>query len=158
MNLGAGRIQWPGWVPVGHGCAIDADLKRLPFPDNYADQAAAIHVIEHFYQWEAPEVLKEWLRVLKPGGKLILECPCLDKVYEYIVKLVQSGHATKSQFMTTFVFWGDPKYRDPYMVHRWGYFKETLVELMQSVGFRDVTVEEPRYHFAMRDMRVTGVK
>ena len=28
-------------------------MRELPFPDNYADEARAIHIIEHFYPWEA---------------------------------------------------------------------------------------------------------
>jgi len=37
----------------------------------------AIHVIEHFWQWKVVSVLIEWVRVLKPAGKMILECPNL---------------------------------------------------------------------------------
>lgn len=158
LNLGAGHIKWPGWTAVGYGCEVDTDLKSLPFPDDHADGAVAIHVIEHFYQWEALPLLKEWRRVLKPGASLSLECPCMDKVFAYIVKLMLAGKPTQSKFMTNFVFWGDPKYRAEPMCHKWGYFAQDLADLMSEAGFRDVRVEAPRYHFAMRDMRVTGIK
>lgn len=118
----------------------------------------AIHVIEHFYKWEALPLLKEWRRVLKPGASLVLECPCMDKVYDYIAQLVKLGHKNKSEFMTKWAFWGDPKHQDPLMCHKWGYFADDLVALVREAGFVDVKLEEPRYHFAMRDMRVTGVK
>ena len=158
LNLGAGKIRWPGWTTVGFGADVDTDLRKLPLPDDYADGAVAIHVIEHFYQWEALPLLKEWRRVLKPGASLSLECPCMDRVYDYIVKLVQAGHKNKSEFMTKWAFWGDPKHKDPLMTHKWGYFQDDLAAVMREAGFRDVRVDEPRYHFAMRDMRVTGVK
>ena len=48
---------------------VEADLtKPLPFPDDYADEVMAIHVIEHFDRWEAPVILRDWVRVLKPGA------------------------------------------------------------------------------------------
>jgi ubiquinone/menaquinone biosynthesis C-methylase UbiE len=37
----------------------------------------ALHIIEHFSFSEGQKVLNEWYRVLKPGGKLILETPDL---------------------------------------------------------------------------------
>jgi ubiquinone/menaquinone biosynthesis C-methylase UbiE len=132
-------------------------LSKLELPSNHADIAAAIHVIEHFYAWEAPEVLAEWLRVIKPGGKLILELPCMDKVLAHIYTCVKKS-VPISKTMGWFVFWGDPKHRDPLMVHKWGYSRESIVETLQSVGFRDVAIEEPRYHFQMRDMRIVGFK
>ena len=36
-----------------------------------------MHVVEHFWRWEVRDVLREWVRVLKPGAPMILECPNL---------------------------------------------------------------------------------
>jgi SAM-dependent methyltransferase len=56
---------------------IDAlfDVKELPYDDNTVDEVRALHIIEHFDFHEGNAVLREWFRVLKPGGKLILETP-----------------------------------------------------------------------------------
>ena len=99
LDLGSGHKRHEGWVrvdldvdrkkataggvtDVGAALAPDvvADLRDLPFPDDYADLARAIHVIEHFQVWDAPAVLAEWVRILKPGSALVIECPCLDKI------------------------------------------------------------------------------
>lgn len=51
-----------------------ARATRLDFPDDAFDRVIATHVLEHL---PAPhEVLREWLRVLKPGGVLSLILPC----------------------------------------------------------------------------------
>jgi len=130
---------------------------KLPFESEYADSIAAIHVIEHFYQWDAIEALKEWNRVLKTGGKLVLELPCMDKVLKYIYMCIKKG-INLSPMMGFHVFWGDPKYRDPLMVHKWGYTQAMIKEALEFVGFNGVIFEEPRYHFPVRDMRVLAWK
>ena len=58
---------------------IDAkfDVSSIPYPDNTIDTIRALHIIEHFDFHEGVRVLKEWNRVLKPGGKLIIETPDL---------------------------------------------------------------------------------
>lgn len=102
-------------------------------------------------------MLSEWRRVLKDGGRLILELPCMDKVFQYIALAVQQGQPM-APFMTLLPLWGDPKYRDPAMCHKWGYDSWSIMEVVKGCGFTDVKVVEPRYHFKMRDMRVEAVK
>lgn len=131
---------------------VEADLRDLPFPDNYADEARAIHVIEHFQPWDAPRVLAEWVRVIKPGAQLAVECPCLDK----IVKLFDVPNIPP--FMTYWGLYGDPRLEDPLMMHHWCYTEHQLRVLMMKCGLEDVRGEVPRYHQVARDMRLVGTK
>lgn len=50
------------------------DATKLSFDDNSFDRVIACHVLEHLYR--PHEVLREWDRVLKPGGTLSLVLPC----------------------------------------------------------------------------------
>ena len=129
----------------------------MPFEDNHADQVAAIHVIEHFYLWDVPEILREWKRVLKPAGQLILELPCMDKVIYYMKACLDQQREMDAQ-MTWLAIWGDPNYKRVEMCHKWGYTKAQMVELLKDAGFTDVQVQKPRYHVVHRDMRVVAVK
>lgn len=51
---------------------VVCDIRKLGnFPDNFADEILDVHVVKHSWRWEVVEILKEWVRVLKPGGKII---------------------------------------------------------------------------------------
>lgn len=139
-------------------CAdLVCDIRKLELPDCHADAIAAIHVVEHIYRWEVDAMLRDWHRVLKPGGDLILELPCMEKVISYLVKAVKN-HQPISPTYSWFPMWGDPKYKNEGMVHRWGYTSQMLRELLVRAGFKGIKLEEPNYHFPQRDMRMVAVK
>src|SRR5436190_17832490 len=62
LHLGSGHKKWDAWINVDmvDTADVQSDLRALPYADNYADRAAAIHVIEHFYLWDVPSILREW--------------------------------------------------------------------------------------------------
>lgn len=129
----------------------------LPFLDGKADRLLSVHLFEHLFFWDVPKALAEWKRVLKPGGVLVIELPCMDKVFNHIFLRMKKGKNPSPSF-SWLALWGDPKYQNPAMCHKWGYFKHDMVELLTKAGFEQVKDEEPNYHFPTRDMRFTAVK
>ena len=158
-NLGCGNKHWTGWINVdlGDDADLKSDLRTLPIKSDSADAVAAIHVLEHFYHWEVPDVLKEWKRILKPGGKLILELPSMDKVMGYIAQCIAKKEDME-RFMTLHAMYGDPMHKDPAMCHKWGWFMRELYAVLDEAGFRDIRYVTPRYHFAFRDQRFEAIK
>lgn len=161
-NLGSGTLHWDGWINVDQqyhpGVDLVADIRNLTMvASESVDAVAAIHVLEHFYRWEVPSILQEWRRILKVGGKLIIEVPSLDKVFGYVLGCMKRKEGI-APFMTLHAFYGDPKHKDPGMMHKWGYFVEELVNLIKAAEFRDVCHLAPRYHYAFRDMRIEAIK
>lgn len=62
---------------VDHVSAID----RLPFlQDNSVELIYACHVLEHFKRVAVLDVLREWIRVLAPGGLLRLSVPSFESI------------------------------------------------------------------------------
>lgn len=168
LNLGCGDKILPGYVNVdvvearaGKAPDVLCDLRELtPFADDCADEVMSVHVVEHFWRWEVEDVLKEWVRVLKPGGKFIVECPNLQAACEAFLADPDARSAPDKRGQTTmWVFYGDPQWKDPLMVHRWGYTPNSLGQLLRSVGLVDVRQEPAQYKLREpRDMRVVGFK
>lgn len=160
LNLGCGHCIWPGWVNVDgfdERADVTADLLKLPYVDGAVDRIAAIHVLEHFYLWDARKALKEWLRVLKPGGRLAVELPSMDSVFGHIGARMRKGEMPSATF-SWFPLWGDPRYENPAMMHKWGYFRSDVQNMLTEAGFVEVEIKPARYHFPQRDMRCEGVK
>lgn len=167
LNLGSGDKNLPGYInidfaPSRKGVKPDiiGDLRSLDLPENYADEIMAIHVIEHFYQWEAGPLLAGWKRILKPGGKIILECPNLLSAAKALVAnpALASGKGLDLQ-TTMWPFFGDPAWQDPLMCHRWGYTPDSLMQALRDVGFVGLKEEPAMFKKgAPRDLRVTGIK
>lgn len=140
---------------------IFADAGDIPLEDDCADEIIALHVIEHFYRWDVDRILREWTRLLKPGGRLILELPNIYEVCRNYVRMAKDGrYGTKD--MAQWAEWplyGDPTHEDPFMCHRWGYDPHTIHALLEPHGFTSITIMDPQTHGkrAHRDMRVEAV-
>src|SRR5262245_9877664 len=85
LNLGSGDSPLNGWINIdakdGHW------VFPLNVPDAVADQVRASHILEHFSHRLTSQVLKEWVRVLKPGGVLKVAVPDFD----WIVRAYSNG-------------------------------------------------------------------
>jgi len=168
LNLGCGDKILHGYTNVdvvqeraGRQPDVICDIRKLHvFEDNYCDEILAVHVIEHFWRWEVEEIIKEWIRILKPGGKMILACPNIQSACEEFLKDPETNSQAGIQGKRTmWVFYGDPQWRDPLMVHRWGYTPKSLASLMKNCGLEEVRQEPAQFKLREpRDMRVSGIK
>lgn len=161
INVGCGKNILDGWINVdiqAHPLAKRApdllcDARTIPIESESASELFACHLIEHFYLWEVPDVLKEWRRLLRIGGKLILELPNIELCAKNLL-------AKKTDQMSMWGFFGDPGHSDPYMCHHWGYTPITIRTLLTQNGFDRVVLLRPQTHKsrADRDMRVEAHK
>ena len=168
LNLGCGDKILQGYVNVdvvesrlGHKPDVICDLHRLtPFEDDSVDEILSVHVVEHFWRWEVVDILKEWVRVLKPGGKMILECPNILSAAQELLRNpdMACGPGPEGQ-RSMWVFYGDPQWQDSYMVHRWGYSPLSLARVMHEAGLVQLRQEPAEFKLREpRDMRVVGEK
>jgi ubiquinone/menaquinone biosynthesis C-methylase UbiE len=61
---------------------VRGDVREIPFPDESFEFVYAGGVVEHFL--EADRAVAEMVRVLRPGGRLLLTVPALTLSYPYL--------------------------------------------------------------------------
>lgn len=96
-NFGCGTTFHAAWdnfdfVPSGADVR-SVDLRRpLPFDDCVYDAIYSAHTLEHLPRNEAPAVLAEFRRILKPGGILRIVVPDLELMARtYLEQLEQAS-------------------------------------------------------------------
>jgi SAM-dependent methyltransferase len=118
-SVAASRARNAGLIAAGRVQIEEASVSRLPFPDDKFDLVTAV---ETQYYWPDPvRDMQEILRVLKPGGTLIVILESYkngkyDKLQGPAMKLLNSTHLSVDE-------------------HR---------ELFSAAGFKDVQVFEAR--------------
>jgi predicted SAM-dependent methyltransferase len=140
LHLGCGKIRLEGYVNIDHRATsatdLECDILQLPFNDNAAARIETYHVIEHLGRHEAVRAVREWHRVLKPEGVLVIECPDFDAACrEYL-----GGREDRiDNIFGLQRFEGDS--------HRFGYNFERLGLLLAESGFRSIVQQPPTdYH------------
>jgi len=81
LNLGSGNDYIDGWINVDLDpgmnpdivCNLDAKDLRIPIKDNTHDFVWCSHIMEHI--WYLPQLKNEILRILQPGGTLVVIVP-----------------------------------------------------------------------------------
>lgn len=89
INLGCGKKILDGYVNCdkhymeGVDRVFDLDFPPYPFKDNEADEIYMNHVLEHI-RTDLPIVMRELHRILKPGGKLLINVPYYNSAYAWL--------------------------------------------------------------------------
>lgn len=167
LNLGSGRWSLDGYVNVDLAVSKNAkrppeilsDVRKIPLPDDCATEILAIHIFEHIERWEVDDVLEEWRRLMRKGGKLIMEMPDLIKCCDNIVKGIR-GEQHPDQLGMWGLF-GDPSEKDRLMMHAWSWTFATLRPLLKEHGFVDIRQCATQWHTigrVLRDFRVEAIK
>ncbi len=154
LHLGCGSKILRGWVNVDNRGEPDlnADITDLPYLENSVEEIMAIHVFEHLYPWKVEEILKGWRKILKPGGKLILEMPDLKKVLKHF----QDPKAHPS--LTMLALYGGEATDRIEELHKWCWDMEQIEPMLKQAGFTKVEEKPPQYHIPIRDFRVEATK
>jgi predicted SAM-dependent methyltransferase len=175
INFGCGSRIWPEYFNIdavhnpnapsapqllfAFDFYPDGNLKtRLPIDDGVADELVGIHVFEHFHRWTCEAVITEWRRVLRPGGRLVLELPDLIKCCQNILEGREGRHPDQ---MGRWGLYGDPRDKDIYMCHPWGWAPKELMGFLREHGFKEIQHLPTKFHSVgrkHRDMRIEAIK
>jgi len=139
LHIG-GKVRADGWEVVNalpgpyvdHVCNAN-DFSR--FDSNTFSAIYASHVVEHFdYRGELQKTLKEWLRVLEPGGKLYISVPDLDILAKLL--LAKNELTVKERFEVMCMIFGG--HMDKYDYHLTGLNEDFMTIILKNIGYVNI--------------------
>lgn len=138
VNLGCGADVRENFVNVDlfsdDERVVAMDVRDLKLPDNSVDLLLASDILEHFSHREIDALLKEWARVLKSGGELIIRCPSLKLQVQAYMR--GDWNADVASYM---IFGGQTNPGDYHCV---AFDKESITRRLNAAGFVVNSVEE----------------
>lgn len=105
------------------------------------DAVVSSHNIEHLYPHEVPLALAEFVRVLKPDGRVLITCPDLQSVCARVAKgelaspLYDSDAGPISALDIMYGHRGAMAAGNLFMAHRCGFTLQVLADTLQACGF-----------------------
>lgn len=111
LNLGCGDKKFEGFVNIDIRpdvnpdiCMNIADLSR--FGEKTIDYILVHDALEHFPHRKVWAVLKEWVRVLRVGGRIEIQVPSIDRIYKDRNKLINKYGGDSSLRFSQLLFGG----------------------------------------------------
>ena len=129
------------------------DLSR--FAEHSFEAVYASHVVEHFdYLNELPRVLREWFRILAPGGTINVSVPDLNILAELF--LLQESLTIDDRWQVMRMMFGG--HMDEYDYHQVGLNEEFLSLYLLKAGFVQIRrVEDFGFFHDTSTMKFAGI-
>lgn len=130
--------------PLNEPDIVGSMLDMGAVADASVDAIYSSHNIEHVHAHEVPQVLKEFLRVLKPDGFLVVTCPDLQTVCQLVAedKLGDAAYTSQAGPITPLdILYGHGAALAAghhYMAHKCGFTLKTLTQALQAAGFQAI--------------------
>jgi len=136
VHVGCGKNYLNGFINIDGNamrkvdCVLDVRV-GLPFADDSVSFIYSCHMLEHLQIYDAMKVLREWKRVLEPGGHARLTLPDFTHVFQ-----IMAGEAacdfprpfrSREGQAINFLFCDSQ--------HKYGYSFDLVKELAADLGF-----------------------
>ncbi len=130
--------------PANQPDIIGSMLDMHAVADESMNAVYSAHNIEHVHAFEVPQVLQEFLRVLKPEGFLVITCPDLQAVCALVAhdKLTDPAYHSPAGPITPLdILYGHGAALAAghyYMAHKCGFTLKSLTQALQDTGFQTI--------------------
>jgi predicted SAM-dependent methyltransferase len=168
LQIGAHSCMLAGWLNTDLypqsllSVTLDA-TKAFPFPDGSFDYVFSEHQLEHISYDDAMVMLRECHRILRPGGKIRLALPSLDRLVQLIGPTRTEAQGRYIRHVTNICY---PKVQKPNPCfainaafmnwgHKFLYDRATLSCTLEAIGFTGVQFFVPGQS---DDSNLTGIE
>jgi predicted SAM-dependent methyltransferase len=142
LHLGSGPKYLPGFINIDANPRERTDLWLdvrcgLPYRDASVDSIYTTHMFEHLYPDELQNLLRECVRVLKPGAGMRIVVPSLASA---IAAYCQKRENWFDAWPLKYESWGG-KFSNYVFCsgqHRTAFDFEYLAEVLRTAGFREI--------------------
>jgi predicted SAM-dependent methyltransferase len=140
LHLGCGSVNHPAFInvdiePEPHVHFVRAIDDLSPFRTGTVDLVYASHCLEHFSHRDVPRVLREWHRVLRPGGTLRLSVPDFDR----LLSIYRASSNDLNAILGILMGGQDSRYN----FHKTAFNRAYLENLLRETGFRATALWTP---------------
>lgn len=169
LHLGCGGMRWKDFVNVDlypiapdqvdssrSGCIADAwaDMRSLGLSDDAIDEIFTAHTLDHFTKWVATDMLSDWFRMLKPGGRLVIEVADFRRCVLWLFH-----PSKKKRNFARSQFYGNQWDRIDFETHRYLWSRRELTAELRDIGFVEIrSTHQTLTHVPGRDMHVEAIK
>lgn len=168
LQIGSHVCVLPGWLntdlyPLSiNAVALDA-TKPFPLPEASFNYIFSEHQLEHIPYSEALGMLRECRRILRPGGKVRLAVPSLDRLVELVRQTRTDLQDRYIRYCTDF-WWPSVQNPGPCFAfnsafmnwgHKFIYDEATLRNALESTGFTRTQFFSPG---VSDDPNLTGIE
>jgi SAM-dependent methyltransferase len=138
---------------------VDMDVTKLDFDDGTVSEIMASHLFEHISPFKVEEMLRDWLRVLKPGGRLVMELPNIEELCRRFVTASKGErygilNAVYGSVNTTAL--GLPS--DITSPHLFGWWPEAMFDMLSHVGYVNIRFGPEQWPHPESNFRVEAEK
>lgn len=140
LLLGCGKRKKKGWLGVDINAKVEPDIvddmtKLFSIEPGSVEAIKSQYSFEHLTYESAIYALKNWFKVLKPGGELSIELPDLDKCY----KMVKSSDLTERKYGFYGLFGSAA---NVYLMHKHAWDFKSLKAELKKYGFVNIRTGE----------------
>jgi SAM-dependent methyltransferase len=177
LNVGCGyparqglhpAFQGPEWRelrldidPSVHPDILCSMTDMQPVAASSIDAIWSSHNLEHLNRHEVPVALAEFMRVLRPGGQMLLTLPDLQRIAELVAAdgLEDEAYRSPSGPITPLdmIYGHTPSLArgNQHMAHKTGFTARTLGRLLNDAGFAGVTLQREGFALWARAYKPT---
>lgn len=159
LDICGGRNPWKpeeflnvDIVDLSHVDLVFDIRQRFPIADDVIAEIFSAATLEHFRERDNLHILREFFRILRPGGTLQISTPDM----EAIAKSILAGEDLSVINQHLF-----GKYKggatEDYDLHRWMYPAKSMMHVLRTIGFTAVEqipnatgLHNPKYNYLIR--------